>query len=452
MSRLTTTFRRLALATLIASGATVTTLSMAPHTSPTMHAYAAAHKRVTPTATSRPTATPTASPTPTNTATLTPTATATPTNTATLTPTATATPLTGTVPAGPTAWSTALDPILHRAFILGQPPYGTITVVDTRTGAVLTTIQTGMIIENPCCVTAVDPMRSRLMISSGYNTALIDTKGMRLTAVLAPSWGMAMGAFDPAPGGHAFVAQREGQTIAIVSVDGVITGTISTAYQPQALAVYNGRLYVGHASDGVLSVYDANSGAPLGTIATGVAYPAGINHILASTYNGRLYATATDGRVVTIDPATGQVVATVQTGAMPAALVAFDTFQSRVLVAGGITVTVLAGTTGTVTNQTPLDFTTVSESIDPGTRQVIVAGQDSAGHERAALLFAGNGQLLSEFTVPDAPGDLLLGLQPGQDTSPLWSPAVTGVDTGTDTVFVLGYCGKTMQALAPTPR
>jgi outer membrane protein assembly factor BamB len=274
---------------------------------------------------------------------------------------------------------------------------------------------------------------------------------MRLTAVLAPPWGMAMGAFDPAPGGHAFVAQREGQTIAIVSVDGVITGTISTAYQPQALAVYDGGLYVGHASDGMVSVYDAGSGAPRGTIDTGVAYPIGINHLLASTYNGRLYASATDGRVVTIDPVTGQVVARVQTGAMPAALVAFDTFQSRVLVAGGITVTVLAGTTGTITNQTRLDFTAVSESIDPGTRQVIVAGQDSAGHERAAPLFAGNGQLLSEFTVPDAPGNLLLGLQPGQDSSPLWSPAVTGVDTGTDTAFVLAYGGSRMQALALTP-
>jgi len=380
-----------------------------------------------------------------------PTATATP-----VLPTATATPLTGTVGVGASPWSMAIDPLTHRAFILGSPPMGVVTVMDTRSGATLASIATNMVIENPCCVTSTDFPHGRLMISSGYNTALIDTQQMRLVGVLKPSWGLALNAFDPASG-HAFVAQREGSTIAIATeADGAVTGTIGTSYEPQAMGVYDGRLYVGGMYDGTIHVYDVASGAALGSIDTGVAYPVGVNHIVADAYTKRLYVAATDGRVVTIDPASGQVVGTAQTGGMPAALVTFDTFQPRVLVAGGASVTVLDGASGAVLNQTPLDFTAVSESIDPGTGKVIVAGQNSTGVERAAVLGAGAGQVLSAFTVPGNAGNLLLGLQPGQDSSPLWGPSVVGIDTGTPdapahAAFILAYGGSTMQALQLAP-
>lgn len=354
--------------------------------------------------------------------------------------------LRGAFAAGNTPWTVAVDPNTHRAFILGNAPTATITVLDTLTGQTLTTITTTMVLGNPCCVTATDFAHHRLMISSSNNTILIDTQDMSVVGLYAPSPAMALSAFDTTDD-NAYIAQREDQTIAVINPSGAVSTTIATPSEPQAMVVSGGLLYVGDMSDGTLSVYDATTGAPTGTIATGIASPTGINHLLVSQASGLLFATATDGRVVAINLTTNSIVATIATGGLVTSLVEYTGTTPRILVTSRNALTVLDAMTGELVAQTALQFTPVSAAVVPTTGQVVVVGQDGAGNEWAEVLSATTGLAEIMYSGFDNPGNMLLGLEQGQDTAPLGAPAVVSVDEGTSTAFMLIYGGSTVDAV-----
>ncbi len=252
-----------------------------------------------------------------------------------------------TIVVGRAPWRVVVDSHDRRAFVINQGD-GSVSVLDSRTGAVLQALTVG-----------TDPV-----------AAAADERTGRL-----------------------FVANAGDATVSVVDArSGAVVRTVVVGTSPQWLAVdeRTGRVFVPNRSDGTVSVLNARSGAVMRTVAVGLfPFAAAVDE-----RTDRVFVRCNSGRVVVLDARNGDVVRTVRVGAAPWGQVAVDQQTARVFVTNphDKTVSMLDAHTGVVLRTIFIGIEGYRPAVDGRAGQVMIVGPAN-GQGRAVILSARTGAL-----------------------------------------------------------
>jgi YVTN family beta-propeller protein len=183
--------------------------------------------------------------------------------------------VTATIPGGPNPCSVAFTQRGAQAYVFDQGNQGkTISVINTATGAITTTISTAASGEGPI---ALSPDGATLYVPLGLGyVSVINTA----TNAVTTTWSLNNGsggidleylAVTP-DGATAYVAaQGHNNVIVVPTATGVPSGTISVGSQPGGLALTpdGAYLYVANYGSGTVSVIQVSTNTVVGTINVG---------------------------------------------------------------------------------------------------------------------------------------------------------------------------------------
>jgi YVTN family beta-propeller protein len=256
----------------------------------------------------------------------------------------------GKIPVGIGPDGIAISPDGTRAYVSNSASH-TISVIDTATNKVLTTIPVG---NGPRWV-AVSPDGTRAYVCSydRGSVAVIDTTSNRVMTNISCGTYTRGIAFNP-DGTRAYVSNFGSHTISVIdtATDQVLTN-IPTGNSPYGVAVSpdGNRVYVSNWVSNTVSVIDSTTdrvltSIPIGTKPTGIAINPDGTRVYASNW--------TSNTVSVIDTATDQVLTNIQVGNNPY-WIAVSPESSRIFVSnhGSHTVSIIDTTTNKVLKNIP---------------------------------------------------------------------------------------------------
>ncbi|MFC3167412.1 YncE family protein [Paracoccus fontiphilus] len=290
------------------------------------------------------------------------------------------------------------------AFVTSQNA-GTVTLVDTATGAVLA--QTP-IAGKPAPV-AYDPAAGRAYViaaETGRLHVLDEAGGIKASRALGE------GAFGLAasPQGGLFVTDWFGARLLYLDRDLEQAWAVPTGAAPAGVAVSDDGAWVATADrdDDAISIFDAATGRLLHRVRTAGAHPFGITF-----HDGRFWTADVQGDTVSvIDPATGRLAGSVPTGSHPYA-VAFAGGRGFVTNQYAGTLTVFDPATLAVLAEVPIGDYPEGISALPGGKALAVANWDS---DSLAIIDAESLDITAEIAMP--PGPRAFGQFTGRQVSP----------------------------------
>ncbi|MCB0933171.1 MAG: beta-propeller fold lactonase family protein [Mycobacterium sp.] len=240
----------------------------------------------------------------------------------------------------------AFSPDGATAYVTNQSD-GTVTVIDTATNTVRTTINTG---GEPTGI-AVSPDGAAVYVASrGGSVSVIDTATGADKTLAVVGRGRQSGVAVSPDGSTVYVVNSAERTLSVIdAATGNITADVMVGDEPVGVAVTrNGRtVYVTNGNSGTVSVIDAATNTVTATI------PADRAHGIALDPTGTVaYVTnnSSSGTVSVIDLATGTVIAAVPVGGSPVGVsVSADGKTAYVANRGSDTVSVIDTATKAVT-------------------------------------------------------------------------------------------------------
>ena len=233
---------------------------------------------------------------------------------------------------------------------------------------------------------AVDPSTHTAYVANSDDNAVsvIDGATRTFTATVPVGKNPIGVAVDPTT--HtAYVANRDDNTVSVI--DGAtrtVTATVPVGKNPHGVAVdpSTHTVYIANANNGTVSVIDGatrtvTATVPVGANESGVAVDPGVNTVYVTTAKMCGNAPCTgDNTVSVIDGSTHTVTATVPVGSWPGG-VAVDSSTHTVYVANwDRTVSVIDGSTRTVTATVPVGTSPTGVAVDPTTHTAYVANRD----------------------------------------------------------------------------
>ncbi len=291
-----------------------------------------------------------------------------------------------TVPLRGQPLNIAVDPRTGRAFVAAQDTRtltggGSVGVVDTRTGRLLTTITVGT---NPQVV-AVDEQTSRaFVLDAGYG-------GVRYTVSVLDTRGDTLLRTVPLTGGRPDAVALDGRTGHVFVVNAGLVGRLGAA-----------------TGLGSVTMLDARSASVVRTTRVG----SNPTSIAADELTGRVFVVnsgatiASPGSVSVLDATTGAVLTTVSAG-RGAGVVMVDEGTGRAFVAGGNAVRVLDARTGRVLRITPAGDGPLA--VDAHTGHILIVDRWSG---TMSILDGHDGHVLRAVpqAVPIGTGDVPIGI------------------------------------------
>ncbi|WP_424359991.1 beta-propeller fold lactonase family protein [Methanocella sp. MCL-LM] len=194
---------------------------------------------------------------------------------------------------------------------------GTVSVIDTQTNTVATTVAVG---SSPIGV-AVNPAGTTVYVTNrgGNSLSVIDAATNTVTATVTVGTGPSGVAVNPA-GTTVYVTNFGDDTVSVIdAATNTVTGTISVGSKPYGVAVNPAgtRIYVTNMVAGTVSVIDAATNAVTDTVTVGEGpYGVAVNSAGTTVYT----ANYDDNSVSVIDAATNAVTDTVTVGDNPFAV------------------------------------------------------------------------------------------------------------------------------------
>jgi YVTN family beta-propeller protein len=295
----------------------------------------------------------------------------------------------------------------HRVFVVNAGD-NSLSVLDTRTGAVLRTIPVGAA---PAAV-AVDEPSSRVFVAeAGANSVRV-------------------------------LDARTGATVRTVPV--------GAAPAAVAVDVPTARVFVANAGDNSVSLLDAHSGALLRTMHVGTGPQGGPRAVAVAARAGRAFVASGDSLLL-LDARSGAVLRAVPTGIGTLAgnpvAVAIDERLSRVFVANvslpdaaspwDNSLVLLNARTGDVLGNLPLAAPPVAVAIDARTERVFLA---TAGPRRSGRASDPGSMSVLDARTGVVRRTITLG----------WSPRAIALDTRTGRAFVVTGGSNTVAILDST--
>lgn len=252
-------------------------------------------------------------------------------------------PLTAGAPAG-----LALTPDGSRLFVTHTVTSGpTLTVIDTASNTVLTTIQAGLF--NGGVV--VHPNGRKLYIATGSDVRVYDPLTLAPLGSIQTfnrPYGLAV---NPA-GTRLFIANYSGNSVSVVDTAAdTIHGEVITGNAPFALSVSpdGSKVFVGNQNSRTLSVVDTATLTVIHDVPLGAAMPYGVQ---SGPDGSRVYvADFANSKLLVVDAVNGVVLAQIAVGSLP---IAFGEFIRAAVTAttlspGGVSpAEVIVGTTAPV--------------------------------------------------------------------------------------------------------
>ncbi len=266
-------------------------------------------------------------------------------------------------------------PITSGFAYIANGASGTISVVNTTTNAVVTSIPVSAFPHG----VAVSPDGSRVYVaSSSSNTVSIINTATNAVIATIPNGSAPWGVAVTPDGSTAYVANSGNDFIwAINTATNTVTATIHTGGSLTSGLVVSpdgSRLYSANYNAGTLSVINTATNAVISTIAVAPL----LNFPAISPDGTRLYITSPSGLVYVINTTTNTIVTSIPTGSQPLGVVVSPD-GSRVYVANSLsnTVSVINAATNTVVNSLAITYPTgVSLSPDGNLLYVV---NDTAG-------------------------------------------------------------------------
>jgi len=318
----------------------------------------------------------------------------------------------------------AIDARRGRAFIansgmpgqFGAMNFGTISVLDTRSGRFVRTIRL------PAQNIALDAATGRLFVTSGgtFRTShgrllagrvtTLDESGRVLSSILPGPFPGAIavdaaanhvfvtisGPFFKGPGAAVMLDARTGRILRATPAGVFPTSAVADGRTGHVFVV-NSALASRNLTLSSLTMLDARSGRALRTISLW-----GANGAYLSARTRRVFVTTVYGTVVMLDTRSGRILRTIAAGrssffSFDNQAAAVDERRSRVYVAAGDRVLVLDATTGHVlrTLRVPGDIVTV----DAASGHAFVAAQAVAAYSRPPVI-------LGRPAAPSTPGQV----------------------------------------------
>lgn len=274
-----------------------------------------------------------------------------------------------------------VDAATDEAFVTtypmaASPQRGQVSVLDTRTGAVVTTIAT---LTNPFA-TAVDLRARRVVVLNNDSTvSLLAQGGVRVLATI-PLKNAALGLTLDASRGHSFVL-RSNNTVS--STDVYLFDT-RTGRQLRVTTV------------------------PVFAVPGVIALDRGDGHILVAGTSGGI------GAMSIVDAGTGRLLATRQIplASMPRALAVDEGLHHAFLAdPGGGVVLMLDTRTGGVLHRVAVGAYPQAVAVDAPARRAFVLSVDRAGSGRVGVLDAGSGRLLRATAVGRNPTAIVVDVR-----------------------------------------
>jgi YVTN family beta-propeller protein len=278
----------------------------------------------------------------------------------------------------------------HRVFVANAGD-NSLSVLDTRTGAVLRTIPVGAA---PAAVAVDEPARRVFVATAGDNSVRV-------------------------------LDARTGATVHTASV-----GAAPTAI---AVDIPTARVFVANARDNSVSLLDAHSGALVRTVRVGRGPQGGPRAVAVATRTERAFVASGDSLIV-LDARSGAVLRAVPTGIGTLAgnpvAVAVDARLSQVLVANQSlpdaaspwdnSLVLLNARTGDVLGNLPLDAPPVAVAVDARTERVFLATTGPRRSGRAgdpgsvSVLDARTGAVRRTITLGRSPRAIALDTRTGR--------------------------------------
>jgi len=315
--------------------------------------------------------------------------------------------------------SIVVDPGSRRALVLNVADT-TISVLDERTGALLTTTTVG---SNG----GAHPVRVALDASTGHALVLTDDGCLGVLSVRSSQTlhsvllGGSPSAIAVDEGrARAFVTETDAGAVAIVDTrTGTLLSTVPVGSYPEELVVDRraGLVFVANQGDATVSVLDAHAGRLVRTLRL-VDNPIGL---VMGDRDRTLFIVGTYGSITGVDAATGvrrfrRVVSARPTAALPL-LLAVDDARGTLLAAHGARIEKIDPSTGRSLAVAPLPSTVTAVVVDPvtgGALATVRGPVDARGRvlgDGSLLVFDGHGLRLD--TVPVGVNPSALAVDPG---------------------------------------
>jgi YVTN family beta-propeller protein len=326
----------------------------------------------------------------------------------------------------------------------------TISVIDTSTGSVATTIPGG----NYPCGVAVNPAGTRVYVTNQYSNtvSVIDTSTNSVVATVTVGSQPCGVAINPA-GTLVYVANTSSQTVSVIDTStNTVTVTIAEGEFPQGVAANpDGKyVYVTNGGSSTVGVIDTSTYSVVAYVSVG-SNPIGVAVNSAGT---RVYVTNHSSQTVSvIDTSTNSVVATVTVGTQPGGVVV-NPAGTRAYVANyaSNTVSVIDTITNSVVATIPVGIAPRGVAINPIGTHVYVTNQGSG---TVSVIDTSTNSVVVTVTVGSQPGGVAIGpvaklltvIKTGNGTGAVTSnPA--GINCGTDCTE--GYALNTSVMLTAT--
>jgi YVTN family beta-propeller protein len=227
--------------------------------------------------------------------------------------------------------------------LTGAAGAGTVRLLETRDGAVLSTVIVAR--PGPVAVAVDELTHHAFVVNAGYferhmagTVTVLDTRNGALVRTVAVGLDPTAVAVD-ARRGRVFVANSGSDSVSVLDArSGAVLDTVSLGHSPTAMAVdeANGRVVVLTAADTSVSILVARSGRVWETIALGQGVNAGeasTGALAVDPRRGRAFVvTGHETSVRVVDVRTGTVLRTIAIGGQPVA-VAVDERTRRAVVA-----------------------------------------------------------------------------------------------------------------------
>lgn len=234
-----------------------------------------------------------------------------------------------TIPVGTTPFGVAASPDGKTIYVANINSLS-VSVISTATNQVTGAIK----VSGQPYGLAVSPDGTLLYVTnhSGTNITVVNTSN-NSTSRLVTVGGIPYEVVFQPSGANAYVANNASSTVTVIRTSDFSTTTLTTGNQPAGLAVTpsGAALYVANYNDNTVSVFDTSKSTNTATINVG-NYPRGV----AAHPNGKqIWVTNQgDGTISVIDVASNTVTATINVGNSPV-LLAFNSTGSFAYVANG---------------------------------------------------------------------------------------------------------------------
>ena len=228
-----------------------------------------------------------------------------------------------TIAVGEYSMGAVFHPNANRAYVANYQS-GTVSVINTSTDAVVTTIKLASGTGTSPVDLAISADGSRLYTANfrGNSVSVINTATNQVAASIPVGAGPRGVAVSP-DGTRIYVTNYAGESVSVIStVTNQVTDTIAVGPYPNGVAFSpdGSRAYIVNENDGTVSIIDTSTKQVTATISAGNGGFA--RRIVLSPDGGFLYTTNSgpQGTVVVIDTVSNQIVATVAVQANPETL------------------------------------------------------------------------------------------------------------------------------------